>query len=296
MAISNAEEQLESAWFALHSRVQEEKIKKAFAIFRENKIEPILIKGWAAASLYPNKSDRIFADIDLCIDPTLFQKAKDLAEQEDVKKLNVDLHCGFRRLDTVGWENLYENSLLVKIDEVEIRVLRPEDHLRVLCVHWLNDGGAEKERLKDIYFAVKNRPENFDWQRCLEIVGPKRRRWIVCCIGLAKKYMGLSLKDTPIEAESEDLPGWIIKTVEKEWQSDVRLMPLNTCLGDKKLLFRQIRKRIPPNAIQATIEMEGNFDGRPRIFYQIGNIFIRIAPSLKRVLPVLFRHSDYREK
>jgi Uncharacterised nucleotidyltransferase len=288
---SKAEENMETAWFALHSKIQEEKIKKAFEIFRANEIEPILIKGWAAARFYPSKTDRIYADIDLCVAPESFPKAEALAESRDVQKLNVDLHCGLRHLDTVAWENLYENAKLVKMTDTDtntkIRILRPEDHLRVLCVHWLTDGGEYKEKLLDIFYAVENRPDGFDWERCLEIVGEKRRRWIVCTIGLAKKYFGLSLKNTPIEKEAEDLPEWLISTVEREWKSNIRIKPLNTCLGDRKQFFEQILKRIPPNAIQATILMEGSFDRRTRIFYQFGNFFARIMPSFKRLKTAL---------
>ena len=282
-------ENREAAWFALQSKIQEEKIKKASQIFRANEIEPILIKGWAAAEFYPQKTDRIFADIDLCIEPESFQKAQDFAKNEEVRKLNVDLHRGFRHLDTVSWKDLFENSRLVKIGETDVRVLRAEDHLRVLCVHWLTDGGAYKEKLKDIYYIVSNRPDNFDWERCLDTVSKKRRKWIICTIGLAHKYLGLSMENTPIEEEAKNLPRWLTEAVEKEWKSDVRLKPLHTCLRDRKQFIEQILKRMPPNPIQATIEMEGSFDDRARIFYQFGNFFKRAIPTFKRLKEISFR-------
>jgi hypothetical protein len=152
-----------------------------------------------------------------------------------------------------------------------------------LCIHWLNDGGAVKERLWDIYYAVENRTPDFDWDRCLKTVDQKRRKWIVCAIGLAHLYLGLDLKNTPIAAEAEQIPGWIIKTVDKEWADEIRLKSLVISLSNRKEFFQQIKKRFPPNPIQATIDVEGEFNNYPRIFYQVADIFIRIKPSLQRL-------------
>ena len=79
-------------------------------------------------------------------------------------------------------------------------------------------------------------------------------------------------------------PVWLIKSLEKEWNSSVRLMPLEQCLADKKMFWRQVLKRIPPNSIQATIEMEGDLDARTRVLYQCGSIAERFLPSVKRLL------------
>src|SRR5207237_1815433 len=155
----------EKRWRILQAKLKEEQIKQAFDFFRVEGVEPILIKGWAAARFYPNKYDRLFADIDLCVEPDLFEKAKLLSEKTEIKKLNIDLHCGFRHLDTSSWEDLFDNSLLAEIGEIKSGILSHEDHLRVLCAHWLNDVGAEREKLRDIFYAVKNRPKDFDWNR-----------------------------------------------------------------------------------------------------------------------------------
>jgi len=263
-------------------KVHEHYLEKAWMRFENAGFKPILIKGWAAAQFYTDPIKRRYNDIDLIIEPDQYDEAMEFLASFD-ENTAIDLHKGARQLDSLSYESLYANSQTIKCGKTEVRVLRPEDHLRVLCVHWLTDGGAYKIRLWDIYYAVKNRPADFDWERCLNEISPTRRKWIVCTIGLACKYLGLNVEDTPIADEVKDIPQWLIKTVEKEWKSDVKLVPLHHFLHDKKKLFRQIKKRIPPNPIQATIDMEGEFDNRPRIFYQIGDIFFRFTPSIKRI-------------
>jgi len=268
-------------------KVHEYRLEKAWIRFENAGFKPVLIKGWAAARYYSEPINRRFNDIDLIIDPVKYDDAVDYLESFQ-DNTAIDLHNGAKHLDSLAYENLYANSRFIKCGETMIRVLCPEDHLRILCVHWLIDGGAKKDKLWDIYYVVANRPKDFDWDRCLNSVSATRKKWIICTIGLAQKYLGLDLANTPIANEIIEIPKWLIKALEKEWQSDVLLIPLHYCLKDKKELIRQIKKRIPPNPIQATIEMEGEFDEKPRIFYQIGDIFLRLAPSLKRITKKIY--------
>ncbi|MDQ3799108.1 MAG: nucleotidyltransferase family protein [Acidobacteriota bacterium] len=285
-------------WLTLQNRVNELKISEAFRFMRSRGFEPILIKGWSIARYYPQIWRRRFIDIDLCVAPKDFEKAKKLLETPEGLKHNIDLHKGLKPLDTVAWDDLFENSETVKIDNTLIRTLRAEDHLRIVCVHWLADGGAYKDRLWDIYYLVENRPRGFDWTRCLDIVSPKRRRWIICCLGLTHKYLGLDLTDTPVAAEAKNIPGWLIKTVEREWRTEVKLKPLQNCLHDRRLFWRQIKKRIPPNPLQATIELDGEFDDNSRVFYQLANILTRFFPAVSRISRRLSQNfkADYEKK
>ena len=277
----------------LKHKVAELEVEKIWREFEDAGFAPILIKGWAAAKLYPKPYVRSFTDVDLIVSPDCYDDA--LKFSFGLKNhLPVDLHCGARHLDKLSFEELFSDSLLVDCGRTKIRVPRHEDHLRILCVHWLTDGGADRERLWDIYYGVVNRPEDFDWVRFLDAAGARRRRWLICALGLTEKYLGLDLSGSPVGKETQDLPVWLVRAVEREWASGVRLLPLNFFLNDKKLLWKQIKKRLPPNPIQATIDLEGDFDDKPRIGYQLRDIFLRIKPSVKRIGQTLRRLASSR--
>lgn len=274
---SNSAEKLRLLKF----KIYEKRLVEVWKKFEEHKIEPILIKGWAAAWNYPQPYLRRLGDFDLAVNPNEFEKAAEL--QKYFSDREVDLHRGFRHLDSVKWDDLYKNSRSKRCGETLIRVLRPEDHLRVLCVHWLADGGREKNRLEDIKYAVARRPADFDWERCLGIVGKNRRRWIIYTIGLAHRYYNLAIDDLPFADESAGLPDWLIKNLEKEWNNPVEFKFLETCLNSRQEFFKQLRRRLPPNPIQSIVNMEGDFDRSARFLYQIGDVCGRMPSSLRRV-------------
>ncbi|MBP7415974.1 MAG: nucleotidyltransferase family protein [Pyrinomonadaceae bacterium] len=275
-------------WGLIKNKATEARACLAFKLFREKGIEPILIKGLAAAQYYPKGQFRDSIDMDIAVSDSEFAIAKKVVESEDANGMAIDLHRELRHLDTVHWTDLVANSKLVNFDGGTIRVLRPEDHLRVVCIHWLTDGASNKDRLWDIYHAVKNRPADFDWDRFLNVFDQKRKRWLTCTIGLAHRYLGLDLAGTPIEKEANDIPDWLIKAVEKEWASDTPFWPLFSSLHDPKLFFAQVKKRLPPNPVTATVLVNGSFDAKTRFFYQIGTIFARIGPSIVNITKALF--------
>lgn len=274
-------------WNLLQRKAQAVRVIKAFDLFRKNGIEPILIKGIAAGRFYPPSQTRLSIDIDLAVASDEFEAAERLATSSAAEGLAIDLHRELRNHDSVDWSDLVKNSEIYHIDGGSIRILRPEDHLRVLCVHWLTDGGTSKDRLWDIYWAIDNRPQNFDWDRFVGLVESKRRRWLTCAVGVAHRYLDLDLSGTPIEDEAKDLPSWLTDTIENEWARKTPDQPLETTLGDRKLMAAEVRKRLHPNPISATVLMNGSFNARTRIFYQIGNIFMRLGPSYHRIARAL---------
>lgn len=268
-------------WDLLQAKSHEARVVSAFRSFRSAGIEPILIKGWAAARYYPAEHLRHSGDVDLAVSPKDFHNGRELLRNEDVARDFIDLHESLRHLDTLEWDDLFEHSVLVVLNGSRIRLLCPEDNLRVLCVHWLNDGGGHKDKLWDIYYAVANRPPDFDWQRCLDTVSQNRRRWIICAIGLANRYLGLEIDDLSFAGEAKTIPKWVFRCIEREWNREGRLEPVLTTVHDKRLLFQQILRRLPPNPIRATIEADGDLYDHRRAWYQMRVLARRTGPFLR---------------
>jgi hypothetical protein len=259
----------ELRWYAIQKRARRARAELAFELFRAANIEPILIKGLAAAANYPPNIPRNFNDTDLAVSGQDFERARELCATERFVPLTVDLHRELRDLDTRPWAELVERSQLVD----GIRILSPEDHLRVMCSHWLLDGGANQGRLWDIYYAVKNRPDNFDWTECFSGIPEHRRKWIVYTIGVAADRLGLELAGLPIAEEAANVPRWMLRCIDREWRSGRKIAPVAAQLYSPRELFRQIQMRLPPNPIRSTIEMDGDLDAPYQLKYQIGTMF-----------------------
>ena len=58
----------DNRWNIIYQAAQEEKIKTLFKLFRENNIEPILIKGWSVSRFFPADIARYSMDIDLTVE------------------------------------------------------------------------------------------------------------------------------------------------------------------------------------------------------------------------------------
>lgn len=282
MEISSFRTDLEKIRLINH-RVYETNLARVFHLLEKAGYEPILIKGWAAAQYYPKPWNRNIGDIDLVFRPeAIDENIGDIIYKNT--KISFDIHSGFRLLDTVSIEDTFRRCIMENCLGTPIRVLRAEDHLRILCVHWMNDGGANKEKLWDIFYAIEKNRKNFDWEQCFGGISSKRRAWIQTVIGLAQMYLGLETKDLPFETEIGDNRRWVVRTVEQEWRSSIKLHPLGNSLRNKNELLKQIFKRIPPNPIQATVEMDREIDGEFRLGNQFFNIFKRMKPSIRKIL------------
>ena len=292
-----AQELLNSYRYAtIQGDLLQHEIKELFSFVRLAGVEPVLVKGWAVARFYPEPGLRPCGDIDICVHPAQYKKAVDALRDWTDHSFLVDLHEGFAGLDQANADDLYLRSELIGLGDVEVRVLSDEDHLRVLCLHFLRHGAFRPLWLCDIGAAVESRPQKFDWERCL---GSDRRQrdWIACTIGLAHQLLGARLADTPVEQRSKRLPTWLVPTVLKQWETPNTLnhgvlrhrAGMAEYFRNPAGVMRDLRNRWP-NPIEATIYVGGSFNELPRLPFQVAECLGRTAKFV-RGLPRMIHNS-----
>lgn len=270
----------------LQAAIHQRTIEQVSALLRSKGIEPILVKGWAVARLYPEQGLRPYEDIDLCVRPEQFAKAEN-ALKDFPDQYKVDLHCGFEKFGGGNVEEIYARSQLVRIGQTDVRVLCAEDHLRILSIHMLREGAWRPMWLCDVAAAVELRPDDFEWNLCLD----RNRRWsnwVICALRLAQELLGADIRGTPAAEKKKPLPGWLVPTILKEWESLQPSMmqrhraPMASYWSRPASILAGFRHRWP-NPIEATIIVRGRFNELPRLPFQIGSYLVRSAKFASRL-------------
>ncbi|NNE66010.1 MAG: hypothetical protein HKN33_05535 [Pyrinomonadaceae bacterium] len=280
-------------WHLLNSRLHRLQAVEVGETLRAEGIDSVLIKGVAIERYYPAGTPRPSIDLDFAVPPEHFERAAEMLKEGALGNYLVDLHEGLRHFDRRPWKEVFANVESLEFEEGRVHVLCPEDQLRVVCVHWLTDGGEKKERLWDVHHIINEKGDEFNWNYCLESDGAKRGRWIITTIGLAAKYTGLRINDLPFAKEAENLPEWLTGSLEKRWADDVPFSPLDSNFESWSQFFKQLRRRFPPNPVMSTIGVEGELDDGYRIPYQLRYFAKRLFPSATRTIKSYFRRTHH---
>src|SRR5207244_784232 len=100
-----------------------------------------------------------------------------------------------------------------------VRVLSPEDELRMLCLHMLRHSCWRPIWLCDVAAAIEGRSHDFDWDLCL--AGTRRdANWVSCSIGLARQLLACRADDAPVRVFN--MPRWLEPAVLKQWGSPAK--------------------------------------------------------------------------
>jgi len=265
---------------SLQGKMQEARVRKVLGVLRAANIEPILIKGWAVARLYPRLGLRPYGDIDLIVRPRDYATALQIAAV-DAPDVLVDFHELPFELQDRSLDELFHRSEVVACGDDKVRVLSTEDHFALLSIHLLKHGAWRPLWLCDLGVLLESISSDFDWDVCL---GRDKRRanWIVSATGLAHLILGASIRDRQIAARAREVPAWLVNCVLEEWETPFadaqapqrHRAPIRSYLRHPRGLSGDLARRWP-NPILATVDVNGTFSSRRRVRYQFANWFLR---------------------
>jgi hypothetical protein len=298
LARISAGKQLKEAYWLhrLEFQVHAQKIKEIIKLLRAADVEPVLVKGWNVARLYPEPGLRHYIDVDLCVSPEQFRTARRVLASLGADASYVDLHCGLGRLDDTNWKEVFARTRLVALplsprsQEERVRVLGDEDHLRVLSIHWLRHGAWKAAGLCDIALMIENLPPSFDWTICL---GPDRTRanWVAAAIALAHELLGADAT----RCEIQELPRWLVLAVLRQWgRSDTSPAFAALCrkfTQPKQFLQEFLARWDQP--VRATVALRGRFNYWPRFPYQLLYLVARTSAELQKQLKIAIRSKQW---
>lgn len=194
----------------------QEHLRKMVSALRKAGIDPLLIKGWSSARHYGQGGLRSFGDIDLCVAPNQIRTAITVLAETSQNAHSVDLHEGIPDLKDRTWEQAQQRSLRVRCGATEVRILGAEDHLRLLCLHFVRHMGMRPVWLCDVAAALEAESADFDWDYCLS--GQRRwADWVLCVVGLAQTLLGARINDPDIAKRASRLPAWAVPYLLRTW-------------------------------------------------------------------------------
>ena len=283
-------EQLRDAYrlHALHAAVHARELAEVVRALETAGIDALIVKGWTAARLYAESGLRPYGDIDVCVGPGQHRAAGE-ALADSVPSTDVDLHCGLavnsRMIaDLPSFETAWERAPQATLGDTEIRVLAPEDHLALLCVHLLTHGAWRPLWLCDVAAVLESASDKFYWDRCL---GRSRRlaTWVRSTVALAEELLGAEPKHAPPPRSRP--PRWLEPAVLRQWGSPPThypgaLMGLSTSAYFRpSRAVRTIRAHwVDP--VSASMLPGSSFNGLPRLPFQLRFVAWKAGRFLRR--------------
>ena len=166
-----------------------------------------------------------------------------------------------------------------------VRILGPEDELRLACIHYLRAGGFRALSLCDVALLIETRPAQLDWS--LVLPAGRVGAWVMVAAALARDVLGADPGGTPLAAARA--PAWVHAHVVRRFAdtADTRRPPPTLVYTVRPTaLARQLRARWPPDALELTIYYRRAIRRRRPIHLQLYDVASRAAAKAVPQLPV----------
>lgn len=269
--------------YILHAALNTERIENVFTHFNSHGIQALLFKGHVNAVCYSEPDLRPYGDIDLLVGRARYDDAR--AMLDEISKgqgSTVDLHEDDGRHDGRDFATIYARRREITVGGAKASLMGAEDHLRLLCFHFLKHGAWRPLWLCDIAAALETRPPNFDWSLCIG-KHPTRAEYVRQVISLAHELLGARIDDTP--ARDTTIPRWLGREVCAAWARQVSdnpfpPPPLRFDWRNPANILRAVQNRFP-GSIEATYSTGMKFAGLPRFPLRCAGFLQLIGDYLK---------------
>jgi hypothetical protein len=270
---------------SLRAALCRREVARVVALLRAYGIETLLIKGAAVAQAYPESGLRPCGDIDLWVAPGHLTQAEALVRARP-GHYALELSTGYPRFRDLSFADLRSRARSLMLEGIEVLVPGPEDHLRLLCLHWLQHGAWRPLWLCDVALGVESRSWDFDWDLLLGS-DPREAGWVRAALGLTRQLLGADPAGTQLLEWEAALPRWLPRAVLRQWGEGPGASAVGpftgfqekgrfsvSCLGERTRVHLR-------NPIQATVELGVAFDERPRLPYQAAATLARLRQWLQ---------------
>jgi Uncharacterised nucleotidyltransferase len=255
---------------ALEAAQHERTLRHVLGHFNQAGLVPIIFKGWTLTHFYAQPALRPYGDIDVLVSQTDEQRAREVLAslpESDRAQVDLDMKVLGRFLPDRSFDSLLARASSESLGNVRYRLLAPEDHLRLVCLHQLHHGGWRPLWLCDVAALVEGLPTGFSWERCLE--GNRRLSdSVIALIALAEELLGARL---PAGAPRRSAPSWFRVATLRAWGEGYRPPPASLH-SVRRLGWRgttaALRARWP-DPISSTLHLRAPFRGIPRFALQV---------------------------
>lgn len=258
--------------FRLHSlqaAVHAKNLEHVIAHFNAAGLTPVVFKGWTLARLYARPGLRPYGDVDVLVERSEETRARAVmaALSAELRSfVDLDMRVLGRFLPDRSFSELVARSSTEEVGGCRFRVLAPEDHLRLVCLHQLDHGAWRPLWLCDVAAFVEALPAEFSWGTTLS-GNAHLSEAVVALIALAEELLGARL---PPGTPRTTVPHWFRRAVLHAWAGGFPPQP------DSLLKLHQIGVRRAtaalrarwPDPVTSTLHLRAPFRGIPRPFLQ----------------------------
>lgn len=228
-----------------NNHILNQELANVYALYRANRIEPVLMKGQGVAQNYRNPLHRQCGDIDLYIGPKNYEKANKLLRHESTGEheenhkhtcirwhgVDIENHRVLSRLSCPSSDRSFQQEIARWHDTAACRKLKIGDCQATLpplsfdvayvllhsALHFLNEGIGLRQVCDwaNILHAQKEEIDLKDTAKLLEEWGLSKAARIFGVV--AVNYLGLPIQELPISYTEKDLQTgeWLLNDI---WQ------------------------------------------------------------------------------